>query len=50
MVYNSIIIVMRMNDNLNNEYINIIKIIMMYTYVKVYGRVIEYRQHNNKSS
>ena len=34
--YNSIIIVMRMIENINNEYINIIKIIMMYTYVKVY--------------
>ena len=36
MVYNSIIIVMHMNENIKNEYMNIIKIIMMYTFVKVY--------------
>ena len=26
---------MNINENINNEYMNIIKIIMMYTYVKV---------------
>ena len=36
MVYNSIIIIIRMNENINKEYIDIINIIMMYTYVKVY--------------
>ena len=36
MVYTGIIIVMHMNANLNNEYINIINSIMMYNYVKVY--------------
>ena len=36
MVYNSIIIVMHMNNNINNEYINIIKIIMLkYIYNKL---------------
>ena len=36
MVYVSIIIVIRMNENINNEYMNIIKIIMMYTNVNIY--------------
>ena len=31
---------MRMNEHINNESINIIKIIMMYTYVKVYIYII----------